>query len=164
MERFLILVRHAKSSWDDAGLQDFDRPLNKRGLKNAPEMGKRFANRNLDVDAIISSPANRAITTAELIANEISFDKKDIIQNSEIYEADLSTLVNVVTGIDDKFNHVILVGHNPSFTYLCNYLSDAQLANMPTCSMAHIKFKVETWNDITKHSGELIEFDFPKNK
>ena len=164
MERFLLLVRHAKSSWDDAGLQDFDRPLNKRGLKNAPEMGKRFAHRNPVVDAIISSPANRAITTAELIANEISFDKKDIIQNSEIYEAGLSTLVNVVTGIDNKFNHVILVGHNPSFTYLCNYLSDAQLDNMPTCSMAYIKFKVETWNDITKHSGELIEFDFPKNK
>ncbi len=164
MHRLLVLIRHAKSSWDEVGLQDFDRPLNKRGQKNAPEMGQRLAAKNFTTDIIISSPAKRAITTAKLIATEIDFDRKKIIQQAEIYEAGLNTLVNVVSTIDDKYHRAVLVGHNPSFTYLCNYLSDAELDNIPTCGIAHIQFDVEAWSDITQHAGKIIEFDFPKNK
>lgn len=164
MSRNLVLVRHAKSSWDDDGLQDFDRPLNKRGLKNAPEMGRRLADNNFSTDIIISSPANRAITTAELIAKQIGIDKKKIIQQEEIYEAGLNALIYIVNSLEDDYNNVMLVGHNPGFTYLCNYLSDAQLENIPTCGIAQLKFDVKAWQDITENTGELIEFDFPKNK
>ena len=164
MPRNLVLVRHAKSSWDHVGMPDFDRPLNRRGLNNAPEMGRRLADSNFSTDIIISSPANRAITTAELIAEEIGYDKKRIRQKAEIYEAGLNALIYIVNSLEDNNNNVMLVGHNPGFTYLCNYLCNAQLDNMPTCSMAHINFDVEIWKSIAEHSGELIEFDFPKNK
>ena len=164
MPRKLILIRHAKSSWDDSSLNDFDRPLNKRGFENSPMMGQRLANNNFNADTIISSPAVRAIITVELIANEIGFDKNKIQQVPAIYEAGLDTLVNIVTGIDDNYQDVILVGHNPGFTWLCNYLCNAQLDNMPTCSMAQIKFEVDSWKDVSKHVGELIDFDYPKKK
>lgn len=160
----LLLVRHAKSSWDNAGLQDFDRPLNKRGLKNAPEMGKRLLKKGLKINLIYASPALRAVTTAELIAKEISYASNEIICKPEIYEAGLSTLFNVVKSMDENCKSVMLVGHNPGFTYLCNYLCNAQIDNMPTCSMAYIEFPVETWKEIAKHMGKLVDFDYPKKK
>lgn len=164
MTRELTLIRHAKSSWDDSSLQDIDRPLNKRGIKNAPEMGKRLARKNYRPDIIISSPAVRAITTAEIIASEISFDRKNILREPTIYDAGLNSLVNVVANIDDSYRHAILVGHNPGLTYLCNYLCNAQLDNMPTCSIVQIKFNIDTWRAISKHEGELLSFDYPKKK
>ncbi len=164
MARDLTLIRHAKSNWDDTSLRDFDRPLNKRGFKNAPEMGKRLARKNYHTDIIISSPAVRAITTAEIIASEICFDSNNILRETAIYEAGLDVLVNVVASIDDNYRHAILVGHNPGLTYLCNYLCDAQLDNMPTCSIAQIKFNTDTWKEISKHEGELVDFDYPKKK
>ena len=162
MGRILTLVRHAKSSWKDDDLSDFDRPLNDRGLKNAPQMGHRLANANYDVEQIISSPAVRAITTATIIASEIGISAQQIVKNAEIYEASLNALISIVTSLDDNFSRVMLVGHNPGLTVLCNFLSNARIDNMPTCSIAQIKFDVDTWNSITEHSGELIEFDYPK--
>lgn len=164
MPRILVLIRHAKSSWDDSSIQDFDRSLNKRGFKDAPEMGKRLAGSNHSADIIISSPALRAITTAEIIASEIGFDESKILQEPVIYEAGLNTLVNVVTSIDDNYRHAILIGHNPGFTYLCNYLCNVQLDNMPTCGIAKIEFTTDTWRAISKHDGKLLDFDYPKKK
>ena len=164
MSRTLILIRHAKSSWDQVGLQDFDRPLNKRGLKNAPDMGQRLKKKGFRTDIIISSPANRAFTTASLIADQINYDRNKIIQQDVMYDASLKTLIKLITTLDDNSYRVMLVGHNPGFTHLCNYLSNAQLDNLPTCGIAEIKFNVDTWNNIAEHSGELINFDFPKNK
>ena len=164
MHRLLILVRHAKSSWDQAGLADFDRPLNPRGEKNAPEMGKRLAKSGFTVDKIVSSPATRAITTAKLIAEEIDYDTNQISKKPDIYEAGLNTLISIVTSLNSEDRSVMLVGHNPGFTYLCNYLCNAQIDNMPTCSIAKIRFENDHWDSITEHSGELIDFDFPKNK
>ncbi len=160
----LLLVRHAKSSWDNADLQDFDRPLNKRGFKNAPEMGKRLLKKGLIINLIYSSPALRAITTAELIAKEIGYESSKIIYKPEIYEAGLSALFNVVKNIDENCQSAMLVGHNPGFTYLCNYLCNAQIDNMPTCSMAYIEFPVEDWKEIAEHNGKLVDFDYPKKK
>lgn len=162
MERILTLVRHAKSSWKDVELSDFDRPLNDRGLKNALMMGRLLANANYDVERIISSPAARAITTATIIASEIGFSVQQIVRNPDIYGASLSVLINLVTSLDDNFSSIMLVGHNPGFTVLCNFISNARIDNMPTCSIAQIKFDVDSWYSITEHSGKLIEFYYPK--
>ena len=164
MHRLLVLVRHAKSSWDQEGLADFDRPLNHRGEKNAPEMGKRLAESGFTVDKIISSPATRAMTTAKQIAEQVDYEPNQIVENPDIYEAGLKKLINVVTSLNSEDKSVMLVGHNPGFTYLCNYLCDARIDNMPTCSIAKIRFEKEHWDKITEHSGVLIDFDFPKNK
>lgn len=160
MQRILTLVRHAKSSWGDPEVHDFDRPLNDRGFKSAPMMAKRLAEANYSVNAIISSPAKRAITTAEIIAKEIDFEAVE--QNIEIYNAGMDVLINLVVSLDDTLNRVMLVGHNPGFTVLCNYLSNARIDNMPTCSIAQIQFDVDSWKAIIEHSGELINFDYPK--
>ncbi len=162
MARTLTLVRHAKSSWNHADLSDFERPLNSRGLKNAPEMGKRLAKENYLVDSIISSPAVRAISTAKLIAGELNYNTQKIEQNMKIYEASVDMLVDLVTTLDDNLFRVMLVGHNPGFTVLCNYLSDADIDNMPTCSVAQIQFDVDLWGSVSAHSGVLLDFDYPK--
>lgn len=166
MARELTLVRHAKSSWaksswNDVSSSDFDRSLNARGLKNAPEMGKRLRDANYQVDVIISSPALRAITTAELIASELEY--KNLQLRDEIYEAGVNTLLYLISSLDEKCRKVMLVGHNPGFTMLCNYLCDANIDNMPTCSIAQIQFAVNSWQDVGEHSGELLHFDYPKN-
>lgn len=165
MARELTLVRHAKSSWvkpswNDASSSDFDRPLKARGLKNAPEMGKRLRDANYQVDVIISSPALRAITTAEFIASEL--DYKNIQQCDEIYEAGANTLLYLISSLDEKYRKVMLVGHNPGFTMLCNYLCDANIDNMPTCSIARIQLTINSWQDVGEHCGELLHFDYPK--
>ncbi|MDE0250203.1 MAG: histidine phosphatase family protein, partial [Gammaproteobacteria bacterium] len=95
MPRSLTLVRHAKSSWADAGLTDFERPLNRRGLRDAPMMGQRLARAGYQADAIISSPAVRAATTADLIAEEIGFHRSLILRKHSVYAAGLATLLEV---------------------------------------------------------------------
>ena len=160
MQRVLTLVRHAKSSWGDPEVHDFDRPLNERGFKSATKIARRLAEANYTVDAIISSPAKRANTTAEILAKEIKY--KGIEQNIDIYNAAIDTLLVLVSSLDDNLNSVMLVGHNPGFTILCNYLSSARIDNMPTCSIAQIQFDAGSWKAITEHSGELINFDYPK--
>lgn len=162
MPRILTLVRHAKSSWKNDDLKDFERPLNSRGLKNAPEMGKRLLEKGYAVDRITSSPAARAIATAEIIASELGFNIKKIEKNAQIYEASLATLIDLVSCLDNNCHRVMLVGHNPGFTVLCNYLSNANIDNMPTCSVAQIQFDTDGWESITDHSGKLLEFDYPK--
>lgn len=162
MSRIITVVRHAKSSWNQAGIDDFNRPLNKRGLKNAAKMGKRLADAEFTVDKIISSPAARAMNTAEIIATEIHYNTRNIAQNTSIYEASLDTLVNTVTDLNDHLTSVMLVGHNPGFTNLCNYLGNTRIDNLPTCSIVQIKITTPSWSDITQHAGELIDFDYPK--
>ena len=166
MTQILTLVRHAKSSWNHPYLSDFERPLNKRGLKNAPDMGKRLATQGYKVNTIISSPATRAITTAEFIASQIEFNIQKIRQDERIYEASLNTLINLVKTLDNNSISIMLVGHNPGFTMLCNYLTDAnaKVDNMPTCAVAQIEFNENSWGNITEHSGKLIDFDYPRKK
>ena len=160
--RILTLVRHAKSSWNNTDLSDFERPLNSRGLKNAPEMGKRLVKAKFKVDLIISSPAVRALTTAEFIASELGYNFQRIKQEDAIYEAGLNTLLHLISSLDNNINNVMLVGHNPGFTMLCNYLSDAEIENLPTCSIAQIKFDQSSWQSVSVHSGVLLDYDFPK--
>lgn len=162
MRRKLTLVRHAKSSWNNLNLSDFERPLNRRGLKNAPEMGKRLVDAKYEVDLIFSSPAVRAMTTAEFIASELEYNLQRIKYDKSIYTASLDELLDLISSIDDGFESVMLVGHNPGLTLLCNHLSNAAIDNMPTCSIAQIQFNINNWRSITENTGELLEFDYPK--
>ncbi len=162
--KYLYLVRHAKSSWDFPELSDFDRPLNKRGKRDAPRMGLRLASKGLGIDAIISSPANRAITTAREIAVALDFPVADIVQSEDIYHSGMSSLMDVVKGLSNKLNSVILVGHNPGFTDIANQLKehDYYIDNVPTCGVVGIEFACLKWGEITEHSGRLLFFDYPK--
>ncbi len=158
----LYLVRHAKSSWKDLSLDDFDRPLNKRGKQDAPFMGKRVKKYKMLPDLIISSPAKRAAKTAKIIAKEIGFPKKKIIYDASIYEAGMASLITVVRNIDDLANEVMLFGHNPGLTILAEDLTNAQVDNIPTCGIFCIDFDVNSWKEIEEGKGRVVFFDYPK--
>lgn len=159
----LFLLRHAKSSWANPGQDDFDRPLNDRGKKNIPLMGAVLKNLFIIPDLIISSPAVRAISTSKKMATEIGYDTQHIIIDLRIYEANVKDLLEVVNGISNDYNDVFLVGHNPGFTRFANYLCDAGIDNIPTCGIVQINFELDNWNMITKNSGVLKYYDYPKN-
>ncbi len=158
----LYLIRHAKSSWKDSSIADFDRTLNKRGKMNAPFMGRQLKEYGVKADLVISSPANRALKTATLIAREIDFPKKKIAIDDSIYEADLSALVATIKGMDDALNNVILVGHNPAFTQLAEYLTNKPIDNIPTCGVFCVDFNIKSWKKVSKGKGVLFFFDYPK--
>ena len=161
----LLLVRHAKSSWDNFTLSDFERPLNERGKTDAPKMAKRLRKRNIKVDAFISSPAKRAKKTAEYFIKEFDRDKDEIIFISSLYDASVSDFNAAIKSIDDKYDRVALFSHNPGITQLANELvAGAEIDNMPTCSIFAVQGDVEKWKDFSKVKKEFLFFDYPKNQ
>ncbi|MEJ7694686.1 histidine phosphatase family protein, partial [Daejeonella sp.] len=155
MSRQLLLVRHAKSDWDNIKLSDFDRPLNSRGEKNAPEMAKRLLKKGMKPNQIVSSPAVRAITTARYFAKELGLET-DIVKESEIYEALTSTLMDVINNLDNDYSFTALFGHNPGITSVVSNLCNKDLHNIPTCGMVLIEFPFDDWAMVSAGTGELI--------
>lgn len=157
----LILIRHAKSSWNDVSLDDRERPLGKRGKKDAPHMGCLLKEKDLRPDRILSSPAKRALKTAKLIAKEIGYAKKDIILSEELYEHGPDALAEVVAGLDDGWDRVFLFGHNPELTDFANRLTGANIGNIPTCGIVSIEFAEDHWHDCAHAGGKLALFERP---
>lgn len=161
----LILVRHAKSSWDDVSLSDFERPLNDRGKNDAPKMAKRLLNKNIDIDIFISSPARRAKKTAGYFIKEYNRNTDEIIFVSALYDAGIENFMQTVKEIKDTYDSAAIFSHNPGITYFANQLiENAQIDNMPTCSVFGVKAKVEKWKDFIKAKKEFLFFDYPKNE
>lgn len=159
----LLLVRHGKSEWGNAHLADFDRPLNPRGHRNAPEMAARLLQKNLVPQQIVSSPALRAITTAKHFAQAWKKSTEQIKEDASIYEANVKTLLKVINNFNNKYDYIAVFGHNPGFTDLVNYLSDAGIINIPTCGTVLIEFEVDDWALVSYHIGKLLQFDYPKS-
>ena len=158
----LTLIRHAKSSRKNPGLADYDRPLNKRGKRDAPMMGRRLAERGFDAGLIMTSPAARAVATAEAIAEEIEYPLTEIIANERLYGADQFELLEVIRGIDDSLDEVVLVGHNPGLTDLVDYLSAHPIGNVPTCGIVELVLDVESWALIDRIRPVNVDFDYPR--
>ena len=159
----IYLVRHAKSSWRDFGIEDKNRPLNKRGENDAPLMGKYLKKINIKPSIIISSPAKRALTTAKIIATEIDYEKKKIIIDETLYLATSEELFAFVSKFNNDLNSVMIVGHNPGITEFLIQLCNENIENMPTCSVACIEFPTDNWNNINNQNGNLKFFEYPKN-
>ena len=162
MSKTLYLVRHAKSSWKDTSLVDYDRPLNKRGKRDAPEMGKRLATKNIRPDWVISSPAKRAKLTIEAIAAEIDYAESQIRWKEELYHADVKTLLEQIRSVENQNRSLMLVGHNPGLTDLQNYLCQEAIENIVTTGIACIQFEVAEWANV--RSGQLQWYDYPKKE
>jgi len=158
----LYLVRHAKSSWKNPNLDDFERPLNKRGRKNAPFMGNVLKKLKVAPDLVISSPANRAATTARIIAAAINYPLEHIRYSEAIYEFSENALIHVVKQIDDSVNKAMVVGHNPAINGLANYIGDQPIGNIPTCGVCCVELDISSWTKISEHCGKLKFFEFPK--
>jgi phosphohistidine phosphatase len=158
----LYLVRHAKSSWKDMSLSDHDRPLNKRGKRSAPDMGQRMARQGHKPELIVSSTAMRAQTTARLIARELEIDDLEIITDRDLYFSGIGGMRSVLEATDDRYQSVMMVGHNPTMTDLMTTLSNTHLYNMPTCAIAIIGFDMASWGDLSATDGVLLGYDTPK--
>lgn len=159
----LLIVRHAKSSWDDITLRDFDRPLNKRGIRDVPDMGKRLAAQGIQPDLIISSPANRAITTARGIACEIGYDIERIQEQPQLYHANTYTITDVISEVSNDIETLMIFGHNPGFTDLIGRVSDLNLYNLPTCAVCGVEFDFTAWKEIQNRRGRKFYYDYPKS-
>ncbi len=158
----LVLIRHAKSSWDNAGLDDFDRSVNTRGKNDAPLMAERLKEREISPDLFLSSPANRAVTTARTIADGIDYPIEKIIPDEEIYLAHVEELIALLSEADNSNDRIFLVGHNPGLTNLANHLGNHPIDNMPTCAIYSIQFDTSSWKDILVAKGKTDFFDYPK--
>jgi phosphohistidine phosphatase len=160
----LLLVRHAKSSWDDPNLDDHDRPLNERGLRNAPDMGKRIQGSGIRPEFWISSTALRAITTAEILAEQIGFTQNQIQRSQDLYHASATDLQEFIAGLDDAIGSAILFGHNPGMTSLVANLYGLPIDNLPTSGVVHLQFNENTWSAVSSAPPARAYFDFPKNE
>jgi phosphohistidine phosphatase len=143
----LFLVRHAKSSRGDPTLPDRERPLDDRGRLDAPGMGRRLAKRDVKPDLILSSPALRALTTAQLFADEIGYERERIVIDDRLYARTAADLFDVIRTLDRKLDCVMMFGHNPEFTDLAHHLS-SEITDMPTCSVVEFRFDTKAWSDV----------------
>jgi phosphohistidine phosphatase len=161
----LYLMRHAKSSWDDPFQDDFDRPLNKRGRRDAPRMGKRLKERDLHLHFLLSSPAERALSTCLIVAESIGYPVRDVHTDQRLYHADEDQLLSIVRALNDAKDNVMLFAHNPGLTDFANRLSGKLVTdNIPTCGVVALRIPVPSWKQLNWGEGEVLFFDFPKNK
>jgi phosphohistidine phosphatase len=160
--RQLALVRHAKSSWENPALDDFDRPLNKRGNRNAPFMGRKLKELGIHFDVIVSSPAVRALATARMIATEIGYSEERIQTDERIYEASRHRLLDVVNDIDEAHSCAALVGHNPGISDFAAVLARNGPGDMPTCAVVLLEFEVSVWSEVGPAMATLRAYEYPK--
>ena len=156
----LFLLRHAKSSWENNDLADFDRPLNARGLTAAPQIGEIIYKNHFQIDAIISSPAKRTKQTAILIM-KIAEISGSIQYDDRIYEASPRQLLEVLSAIPDECESVMLVGHNPGIEGLIKLLT-YEIQVMPTASLAEIELEIEKWSETAAGCANLSRVIRPK--
>lgn len=159
----LYLIRHAKSSWDFPELTDFDRPLNKRGLKDAPFMAALLEAKGFRPDKIVSSPANRAYTTAKYFAAAFHIHNEEIKLENDIYEAFVEDLQDIVTDLDNGWDTVFLFGHNPGFTSFANRFTTEFIDNIPTCGIVRIMSTENDWSQFVPGKARVSDHYFPKD-
>ncbi len=163
----LLLIRHAKSSWDDPMLPDFDRPLNKRGQRDAPRMARRLKEKDIHPDRLVTSPAVRALATCHAMADVLRFEAQRIHYEPKLYHADehqLLAVVRALPDLPDQDEVVLLFGHNPGLTDFANRLFSIDLVNIPTAGIVAGEVRVRAWRDTDWGDGRFGWFDFPKSK
>ncbi|PJA96379.1 MAG: phosphohistidine phosphatase [Ignavibacteriales bacterium CG_4_9_14_3_um_filter_34_10] len=158
----LYLLRHGKSSWNDPTISDVDRPLNKRGKKDAEFMGNVMRQLNLFPEIIITSTAKRAYSTAKRIAGVLEYEKEKLIKDSELYDCSTEHLLNFVKSLNDIYDKFLIVGHNPEITLFTNRFCNESIINIPTCGLVVIKTDSKFWNELNFGIGVLSFFEYPK--
>lgn len=162
----LYLVRHAKSSWADPSLADQDRPLNKRGLRDAPAMGQRLAGHQVRIDALWTSPARRAVETAHSFAKAMKIPRKEIELRDRLYTSSINDLLLEVKSCPDEVKRLLVVGHNPVITEFANFLigddCDTEIELIPTCGIVALEFSCSSWQKVRENEGRFLFFDYPK--
>ncbi len=163
MVKNLFLIRHAESAEPSANQRDIERELTPKGYRDAPRVGRYLFEQQWLPDVILSSSAQRAVATAELLAEQLKFDTSKIKYSEDVYQASVRSLLNIIAEQKDMYNQIIVVGHNPVLTYLAEYLSGEEIGNMVACGVAHIQFEIESWAEVSKDNAKLISYKTPEN-
>ncbi|MBG9375145.1 histidine phosphatase family protein [Panacibacter sp. DH6] len=159
----LLLVRHAKSSWDNPSQKDFDRPLNNRGNKDAPAMAEKLAEKGVIPDALVSSTAVRALSTAKYFAKAFNYPGQNIIKTPALYEAPYDVYFDVISKFNNQFQSVAIFAHNPGITMFANKLTNTQIDNMPTCCVFAVQVETDNWSNFEQAKKTFWFIDYPKN-
>jgi phosphohistidine phosphatase len=159
----ILLVRHAKSNWDNFSLTDAERPLNERGKKNAPEMAARLLQKNIPIDSFLSSPAKRALTTAKFFVEVYARDAGEIIVIPELYLANKAAFTQTIINAPESSASIALFSHNSGITDFANSLTDARIDHMPTCGVFAVKCPIDSWSSFKAGENEFYFFDYPKS-
>ncbi|MFN4110863.1 MAG: phosphohistidine phosphatase SixA [Ignavibacteria bacterium] len=158
----LLLIRHAKSSWDEPGLEDRERPLSDRGIKDVPQMANVLKNYNINFDRILCSGAMRARMTIEIMNETLKLDSQKIVFMDELYNASRRDILDLLKQLDDELMTVAIVGHNPGLTDLANFLLYDFEYELPTCGMVFIELDVNKWSELKSGTGILKFYEYPK--
>lgn len=163
MQRTIVMIRHAKSSWANPLQSDFERPLNDRGEKDAPMMGARLKKLGLHPDLIIASTAKRAAQTARKIADAIGYDESRIQWHDSLYHCIPAVFEELIYELDDSVREVFIVAHNPGITDFVNQFSPSfSTDNMPTCGVVAASFEADSWTGFNQHNKKVFLFEYPK--
>lgn len=160
----LYLVRHAKSSWDNPTLDDFERPLNKRGERDAPRMAKRLKEKRVVLDLLLCSPAERTLSTARHFAKVLAVPDSLLTTDKKLYHASSETLLTIIRQLKNSANKVMVVGHNPGLTDFANSLLHEHIVNIPTSGMVACTIAVQRWGEVEPGLGKMQFYDYPKNQ
>jgi phosphohistidine phosphatase len=160
----VLIIRHAKSSWDNTEVSDFERPLNDRGKDDAPKMAKRLLERHVSIDAFISSSARRARKTAALFIKEFDGDKDHIILVPELYLAGPDAFYEAIANAPASAKTIAVFAHNPGITDFANELTDVRIDDMPTCAIFAVKADIKNWSEFKDADKQYWFFDYPKAK
>lgn len=161
MAKELFLIRHAKSDWS-FDLTDIERPLNGRGHKNAPAMAKRLKDYGIIPQLIVTSNARRTKETAGYFMDELALSANHLVIDPHIYEAHYETLLMVVNKLDNQYDRIAMIGHNPGISIINSYLSGDNSFAFPTCGIVHLHFEVDDWQEISQGTGTIKWIDYPK--
>ena len=158
----LLLIRHAKSDWDNPGLADIDRPLGERGKRDAPAMAHRLLDKKIRIDAFITSPAKRAAKTAKIFARELGKKKEKILFKEELYLAEPGAFFDVIADTDNDFDSIAVFSHNNGITDFANLLTDTKVDNIPTSGIFAVKADCDKWKNFKTAKKTFWFFDYPK--
>ena len=158
----ILLIRHAKSSWDNFSINDAERSLNERGKKNATQMAKRLLKKKIAINAFLTSPATRALTTAQLFAREYGYSPENIIVIPELYMAGHAAFIAAISSAPEEAGTIAVFSHNSGITEFANSLTEVRIDNMPTCSIFAFTADINNWQDFNHSAASFAFFDYPK--
>lgn len=161
MPQYLYLLRHAESVEKQDGQTDKERELTPRGMRQALLIGRYLNRENASFDAVLCSIAERAKTTAILIADAMKFESEKIIEQEALYDASTRTLFEYISQLNDQHHTVLCIAHNPSISYLAESFTKAEIGDMPPCGLAIIKFNIHAWKEVSQGNGELQNYVHP---
>ncbi len=165
MQRTLVMIRHAKSSWVNPLQSDFERPLNERGKREAPEMAAKLKQAGISPDLVICSTAKRTRQTAKRICEVLGYDMANVRWEEKLYHCIPSVFEELLYEVDEKVNTVFIIAHNPGITEFVNQLSPAfSIDNMPTCGITCAHFDTDEWNMFNSADKEVFLFEYPDKK